>query len=147
MGFSVSGATAVVYVGLLVSAAVLYPAVSQYAEERTDAVDDGRERALDRQNAALGAANATYNTSADRLVVTVTNGGTTALAVDRVDLLVDGEYHEVTADDTTVEGDGSTAAWLGGERLRIEVLEPSAPGRVVVVTGPGLSVATAVEVS
>jgi flagellar protein FlaF len=147
MGFSVSGATVVVYVGLLVSAAVLYPAVSQYAEERTDAVDDGRERALDRQNAALGAANATYNASADRLVVTVTNSGTTSLAVDRVDLLLDGEYHQVTADDTAVEGDGNTAAWLGGERLRIEILEPGAPGRVVVVTGPGLSVATTVEVS
>lgn len=147
MGFSVSGATVVVYVGLLVSAAVLYPAVSQYAEERTDAVDDGRERALDRQNAALAATNATYNASADRLVVTVTNSGTTSLAVDRVDLLVDGEYHEVTGDDTTVEGDGSTAAWLGGEQLRIEILEPAEPDRVVVVTGPGLSVATAVEVS
>lgn len=143
MGFSVSGATVVISVGLLVSAATLYPALDRYSERRIEAVDGDHERALDRQNTALGAANATYNASADRLVVTVDNTGTTVLDVDDLDLLVDGKYQTVT--NTTIGGDTGTTAWLPGERLRIEVGKPTRPSRVKLVAGPGVAVATEVS--
>ena len=145
MGFSVSGATVVISVGLLVSAATLYPALDRYSERRLEAVDGEHERALDRQNTALGAANATYNASTDRLVVTAENTGTTTLDVDRVDLLVDGRYRTVSTASVTVDGGAGTATWLPGERLRIEITRSTAPSRVKIVAGPGVAVATEVR--
>jgi flagellar protein FlaF len=144
MGFSVSGATVVISIGLLVSAATLYPALDRYGERRVEAVDGDHERALDRQNTALGAPNATYDPDAERLVVTVENTGTTGLDVDRVDLLVDGRYRTVSAANVTVDGDADTATWLPGERLRVAVDQPTTPTRVKVVTGPGVAVAAEV---
>jgi flagellar protein FlaF len=144
MGFSVSGATVVVSIGLLVSAATLYPALDRYGERRVEAVDGDHERALDRQNTALGAANATHDPDTERLVVTVENTGTTALDVGRVDLLVDGRYRATPAANVTVAGDADTATWLPGERLRVVVDQPAAPARVKVVTGPGVAVAVEV---
>jgi flagellar protein FlaF len=138
MGFSVSGATAVVYVGLLVSAAVLVPAVDRYAERHVEAVETRDERALDRRNTAIGAPNATYNATDDRLVVVVENTGTTTLAVSRVDLLVDGRYRAVAPANATVDGT-ETTTWLPGERLRLVVVDPVRPDRVKVVTGGGVA--------
>jgi flagellar protein FlaF len=144
MGFSVSGAAVVVSLGLLVSAAVLYPALDRHAERRVEAVDDRHERALDRQNTALDALDATHDADAERLVVTVENAGTTGLDVARVDLLVDGEYRTVPAANVTVAGDADTGTWLPGERLRVAVDQPTAPARVKVVAGPGVAVAVEV---
>ena len=63
MGFSVSGAAAVIFIGLLVSAATLYPAVDRYTERRSEAMDGKNERALAQQNTAVEPINATYNTT------------------------------------------------------------------------------------
>jgi flagellar protein FlaF len=138
MGFSVSGATAVVYVGLLVSAAVLVPAVDRYAERHVEAVETRDERALDRRNAGVGAPNATYNATSDRLVVVVENTGATTFGVAQVDLLVDGAYVAVAPANATVDGAEATV-WLPGERLRFVVDEPARPDRVKVVTGDGVA--------
>ena len=106
MGFSVSGATAVVFVGLLVSAATLYPVVERSLDRRSDALSAQNERALTQQNTALGSVNATYNATSDVLTVSVENTGARTLAVTEVDLLVDGQY-DATGLDTTVDGDST----------------------------------------
>lgn len=144
MGFSVSGATAVVFVGLLVSAATLYPVVDRTTDRRSDALSDRDERALTRQNTALGTVNATYNSSSDVLTVSVENGGPSTLAVTEVDLLVDGQY--ATGLDSTVDGDSATDVWAPGEELNLTRSDPTAPARVKLVTGPGVAATTTVEV-
>lgn len=136
MGFSVSGATAVVFVGLLVSAATLYPTLDGNAERRHEAVDGKQERALALQNTAISVAGATYNASNDTLVATVDNDGSTSLSVDATDLLVDGVL--VTDATTTVEGE-SRDVWASGDRLRFEVTLDSAPARVKVATEHGVA--------
>jgi flagellar protein FlaF len=143
MGFSVSGATAVVFVGLLVSAATVYPVLDRTAERRADAVDARDERSLTRQNTAVAVANATYDASADSLVVEVENRGAAALDVPAVDLLVDGTYADAT---TAVEGDAGTTVWAPGETLTLTYTSVDAPARVKVVTGPGVAVTATVEV-
>jgi flagellar protein FlaF len=144
VGFSVSGATAVVLVGLLVSAGTLYPALDRAGERRTAAVDAAEERALDRRNTAVAATAATYHPSNDTLRIVVANVGAHTLAVDAVDLLVDGAY---AGFDSRVEGDASTAVWAPGESLAVTRTETTAPGRVKVVTGPGVAVTATVEVA
>jgi flagellar protein FlaF len=146
MGFSVSGATAVILVGVLVCAATLYPAVDRYEERRSDAVADRNERALTQQNTAVETLNATYNATSDRLNVTVWNTGTSVLSVPELDLLVDGTHTSVAANDVTVSGDTTTEVWVPNERLSITVTESTTPEQVTVVTGPGVATTTTVEV-
>lgn len=146
MGFSVSGAVAVVFVGLLVSAATLYPAIDRASERRTDAVEARDERALERQNTALRLVNTTYNTSQETLTVTVRNTGASTLDVRAVDLLVDGSYATPVPANRTVEGDAATEVWSPGEDLTLTRSEPDAPERVLVATGLGVAVTGTVEV-
>jgi flagellar protein FlaF len=143
MGFSVSGATAVVLVGLLVCAATLYPAADRYAERRADAVEAADERALDRRNTVLGSVTATYDPANDTLSVAVENAGAHTLAVSAVDLLVDGRYASY---DASVAGAGSTDVWAPGETVTLTRTAEGAPGRVKVVTGPGVAATATVEV-
>lgn len=146
MGFSVSGATVVVLVGLMVSVGTLYPVLEDDRERYTGAQDAHEGRALDRQNTALAVQNVTYTNaselpgSEDRLDVTVRNTGTTTLSVDETDLLVDGVY--TVPNVTSVEGDATRNTWAGGQSLTLTVRYPSttaAPNRVVVVTEHGVA--------
>jgi len=146
MGFSVSGAAAVVFVGLLVSAAALYPAVDSYTERRSEAISDREERALDRQNTAIGGLNATYDPDTDTLRVLANNTGAATLSVREVDLLVDGSYATPPAGSVVVDGSATTEVWAPGERLVVTRSEPSAPDRVKLVTGSGVAVTAQVEV-
>lgn len=147
MGFSVSGATAVILVGMLVCAATLYPAVDRYGERRSDAVSDRNDRALTQQNTAVETLNATYNATSDRLNVTVWNTGASVLSVPELDLLVDGTHTSVAANDVTVSGDTTTEVWAPNERLNITVTESTTPEQVTVVTGPGVATTMTVEVT
>lgn len=146
MGFSVSGAAAVVFIGVLVSAAALYPAVDGYTEQRSDAIADREERALDRQNTAVRIVNATYDQATGELTVEAANTGTTTLTVGEVDLLVDGDYDTPPAGSIIVAGSSTTDVWAPGERLTVTTDTSAAPDRVKLVTGPGVAVSASVEV-
>jgi flagellar protein FlaF len=146
MGFSISGATAVIFIGLLVSTATLYPAVDRYAERRSEAMTADRERSLTQQNTAIAVVNATYTVSTSRLNVSVQNTGSSTLAVSETDLLVDGDYILLSTANTTVGDDAATDVWTPRERLTITMTRSFGPDRIKVVTGPGISVTATVEV-
>ena len=146
MGFSVSGATAVLFVGLLVSAATLYPAVDRYTDRRSAATTAAEERELTRQNTAIEAVNATYNATTDELTVAVRNTGASTLAIPETDLLVDGEYTQLAPANTTVAGSTTTEVWAAGETLTITVSRAAGPDQIKVVSGPGVAVTATVEV-
>ena len=138
MGFSTSGATVVLFVGLLVGVGVLYPTVESAGERVTDARSDRDDRALRQQNTAVVLAGTTYNATNDTLTVTVNNTGSTVLSVDRTDLLVDGRYRAPGT--FAVDGTENRTVWTPGSRLELTVDGlPSEPGRVKVVTGPGVA--------
>ncbi|WP_254839793.1 hypothetical protein [Natronomonas marina] len=142
MGFSVSGATVVVLVGLLVSTATLYPTLDRSRELQREATDDRAERLLDRQNTAISVENATYNRTSDELTVTLKNDGTTTLSTTRTDLLADGVYRDGAT--TAVAGDPGREAWTPAETLTFTADLPTAPARVKIVTEGGVSVAATV---
>ncbi len=146
MGFSVSGATVVLLVGLMVSLGTLYPVVDQNGQRYADAEDARENRALDRQNTDIRVVSANYTDGnallgePDVLTVIVRNTGTTALSVEDTDLLVDGVYTDPTT--TAVESDPNRTTWAGGENLTLTVeydASATAPDRVVVVTDHGVS--------
>jgi len=138
LGFSVSGSAAIIFVGIFLAFSSAYTASANGFERVTDAKSAVDEEALERQNTALTVTNATYDAGNDTLTVEAVNEGTTALEIGAVDLIVDNAYRDdFTA--RTVGGDNSTALWLPGERLHLEVNATTRPTRVKLVSGPGVA--------
>jgi flagellar protein FlaF len=143
MGFSTSGATVIVFLGVLVSASVFVPAAQHAVEEVSDARDGRGERLLERRNSGVEVANVTYDnsTSPATLNVSVNNTGTVTLGVNETDLLVDGALQ--TGYETAVEGESNRTLWLPGETLTFTVSGvTSEPDRAKVVAETGVEAAS-----
>ena len=146
MGFGVSGASAVIFLGLFVAAGTVYATTSNATELVSDAHHDDRERLLDRRNTALTVTDAVYYPANDTLVVTADNTGTHTLSVNATTVLVNNTYVSVT--NATVDGDASTDLWESETALELTltgVTESPDPDRVKVVTGSGVSDASTVR--
>ncbi|ADJ15021.1 fla cluster protein flaF [Halalkalicoccus jeotgali] len=141
MGFSVSGSTVVILIGCLIAFSVIFTVATDSFDRVTTAQDEHADRLLDRQNTAIEIGDATRNGTA--LSVSVTNTGSTALSIDRTDLLVDGEY--VTTDPAVIDASGNVTAetnlWVPGETLAYE-LESNATSVKVVTEGGVAATAT-----
>jgi len=135
MGFSVSGATAVILVGGLIAFSFAFGAMNNGYERIADAQEDRQERLLEQANADVEVVNASYDGNASTLTVETTNKGSAELVVSEVSLLVDGQYE--AGANTSVDGDSSTDVWLAGEQLQHALDHPVQPDRVKVVTGTG----------
>jgi flagellar protein FlaF len=146
MGFSVSGSTAVIFLGLFISFGIAYTAADNGMERVNEAYDANTEDALARQNTAIAIGNASVANEGGQLYVDVTvdNTGSTTLSIDDTDILIGGNYTNHTSskmETFEVAGTGETDIWLPGEtlRFRFNVSVASPPDRVKVVTGPGVS--------
>lgn len=141
MGFSTSGATMILFLGVLVSASILVPAAENAYEGVADARDGRSERLLDRRNSDLSVSNVTYNSTSDTLNVSVNNTGSVTLAVNETDLLVDGAF--ASGYDTSVGGATGRTLWLPGETLTFTYSGVSSkPDRVKVVAETGVAAST-----
>jgi len=136
MGFSVSAASVVVFIGVLISVSLLYTTAANNAEVLTDARSDAQERALEQRNTDLNVTDVSYDGSV--LVVNATNTGSTTLSVDDTDVVVDNRFEPGTVT-KVAGGDPAATLWVPGETLRVEVDLEAAPDRVRVVTAPGVS--------
>lgn len=142
MGFSASGATAILFVALLVCAGSAYSTASLAHERVTSATDDRDDRALDQRNTAI--AITALEVADEELTVTVINEGARTLSVGETSLLVDGEYRSDA--ETRVDGDADRTIWTSGESLELSVTVPGdAPERVKVVTDAGVAAVGEVE--
>lgn len=146
MGFSVSGATAIVFLGAVIAFGSAYPVIVDSTEAIADAQGQQSDRMLEQQNSDISVLTTTYNRSNDTLTATVANNGTTALTVGDVDILVNGTYREAATVEVVDAPDSDV--WLAGETVRVQVsVTPATDGNTVrlkVVTGPGVADATGV---
>jgi flagellar protein FlaF len=138
VGFSVSGASAIIFVGMFLSFGMVYTAASNGYEAVSEAQSAVHEDALAQKNTAIDVANVSYDAANDTLTVNVSNTGSSSLSVDRTDLVVDNEY-QTTAASTTVEDDDETDLWLPGETLSFTLTLTASPTRVKVVTETGVA--------
>ena len=148
MGFSTSGAAAIIFVGLLIAVGIAYPVLETAHDRRSTAIDDRDDRALDLRNTAIDVTDVTYDDAEGdgTAIVNVTNTGSTSLSVSKTDLLVDGEYVPIP-EETTVEGVSNRDLWQPGETLSMTVDSvEDEPDRVKGVTEHGIAV-TVTEVS
>ena len=141
MGFSTSGAAAIIFVGLLVAVGIAFPALETAHDRRATAMDERDERALDMRNTAID----TVAEHADGdLHVDVRNEGSTTLTVEHTDTLLDGVY---TTPTTIAVRDDDGETWTDDERSTVtpgESLELTFEGvgevdRVKVVTRHGIA--------
>jgi flagellar protein FlaF len=140
MGFGVSGASALIFLGVLIAGVTAYTASHAAVEQVSEAREDDRERLLDRRNTAINVTNATLETGT--LTLAVENTGSTTLAVNDTTVLVDNAYQETDAGNgTNVDGVSviDTDVWAPGETLRLNTTTFSSAGRVRVVTGTGVA--------
>jgi flagellar protein FlaF len=142
MGFSVSGATVILFLGIFISFGVAYTAANDGFERVSDAYTDSTDDELTRKNTAISVADASVANEGGQLYlnVSVNNTGSTALSVNDTDILIDGIYTEHTEMVTLeVDDDDATDLWLPGETLQANVSVESRPARVKIVTGPGVA--------
>lgn len=156
MGVSVSASTAIIVAGLFFAFTAFYPVAANSFDRVSDAEHGMHERALEQQNTEFTVTNTTYNTTTNTLTMTAANDGAIGLVASDATLVVGNEYVDVggSSANTTVDGDGDTDLWLGGETLTIEVdettLNTTVTGgetRVVLVVESGVrDAATVTEV-
>lgn len=146
MGFSVSGGTVVILLGLLVAFTIAYPAAMGGVERVSEAQDRQGDRLVHWQNAEIDFDQATYDDANATVAVRANNTGTIALNMNRTDLLFDGTY--VNGANRSILDAPETGLWLPGETIVLTVDDvTSAPDRAKVVGERGLAVAGPVEVS
>jgi flagellar protein FlaF len=139
MGFSVSGAAAIIFISLFIGFGMWYTAGMNSFERITDAQSDRTDRVVDTRNTEIEIVSADYNQSGEEEVsVVVDNTGAAQLSVSETDLLVDGQYVN-SWNESSVEGNSETDLWLAGEQLVINASRASAPERVKVVADTGVA--------
>lgn len=148
MGFSVSGAAAILFATMFLTFGMWFTASSNSFERVTEAENAQSDTVLEAHNTAISVANVTYNATSEVLTVMVNNTGASQLTVDSTDLLVDGQYQTGWEENATVAGK-DTRLWLAGETLTmtVTVSNSTEPTRVKVTTEHGVSVTTTEVVS
>jgi len=143
MGFSVSGGTVVLFLGIFISFGIAYSAGSNGLERVNEAYEANADDELTRQNTAIdiGDASTTDANEQTYVNVTVNNTGSTTLSINDTDILIGGNYTNHTSSNMELEvaGAAETDLWLPGETLRFNVSVDGDPDRVKVVTGPGIA--------
>lgn len=145
MGFSVSGAAAIIFASMFIAFGVWYTAADNSFHQITDAQDAKTDGTLDMANTAIEISVAEYDETAGVLTVEVNNTGATERSLSATDLLVDGEFVRGWEVDAQVQHNSETDLWLPGETLTIE-LEYDETARVKLVTSAGVTATADVEV-
>lgn len=136
MGFSVSGATALLLVAVFISLGIVSTAATNGFERMNDAYHADADRTLDQRNTAVSL----RIISCSSLNFSAKNTGTTALHLNDTDVLVDNRYVDESALAHAVDGNESTDLWLPGQTLNVTG-DQTPTNRVKLVTGPGIAAA------
>lgn len=124
MGFSVSGAAAVVFVGCMVAVGLALPTLASSFAEVSDAHGERIDRGVETLNTEIYIENATYYSLTDELVVNVWNNGSTTLTKNDTSLLID-DYLVTDVERTLPNVGVETNLWQSGELLRFTVTDVS----------------------
>lgn len=130
MGFSVSGASAIILLAGVLTFSMAFTAVSNGHERVSAAEDDRMEQHLEIRNSNIEI------TKVNSTTVQVNNTGSITLNASETALITDGTYEEPDA--IAVDYDPDTTVWAPGEQLNIS-LSTTDPNRVKVVAETGVA--------
>jgi flagellar protein FlaF len=148
MGFSVSGAAAIIFASMFVAFGVWFTASANSFDQVSDAQDQQTESLIESENTEITIVSATYNESGNELLrIDANNTGASQLSLSETDLLIDGEFVEGWQENwsVNVNSNATTDLWLSGEQLSITRDLTTAPDRVKIVTEYGVARTATVE--
>jgi flagellar protein FlaF len=149
MGFSVSGAAAIIFASMFVAFGVWFTASANSFNQVSDAQDQQTESLIESENTEIAIVSATYNESGNELLrIDANNTGASQLSLSETDLLIDGEFVDGWQENWSVNVDGNTETdlWLSGEQLSITRDLATPPTRIKIVTEGGVAETATVEV-
>jgi len=147
MGFSVSGAAALIFLAFLISFGTFYGAASNAVDDVQDAQEDRTDRTVETINTEIEIVAAEYNETEATLNVTVDNTGASTLDLNATDLFVDGEFVDGWEADATLDGSAGSTLWIPQERLNVTLDRTETPERVKLVTEYGVADTASVNVT
>lgn len=149
-GFATSASLLLVFVGLFVALGALHAVAANTEERVREARADAREHHHAVRETAVNVTEATWDGD-DNLTLRIENTGDVTLSVSDADTVVDGTYVGVGDYERVDVAGADSDLWRPGEVLVLEDEDTVAgfattPGRVLVVTGPGVADAAEVTV-
>jgi flagellar protein FlaF len=148
MGFSVSGAAAIIFASLFIAFGAFYTATADSFERTTEAegayAEDVRELRNTRINITeIKDGEPISGVNEDMVRIRVTNTGASQIELSKTDLLVNGSYvdgwHD-SGNNADVDGDTTTNLWLPGETLSVTLdIDGDNVNRVKVVAKKGIA--------
>lgn len=149
MGFSVSGATALIIIALLLSFGTFYTATTGTFGEIRDAQTEQNDRSVKTLNTDIEINSAVYNESGNYdLVISANNTGATTLELNNTDLLIDGDLQSGWRDSASINGTTGANLWVPQYSLEITIdfgESDSRPDRVKLVTEYEIAATASVE--
>jgi flagellar protein FlaF len=138
MGFSVSGAAAILLAAALIAFGMSHSAVTNSFERVSDAEQDRADEALAEGNTEIEITSASQSSSV--VTVEVTNHGATALSLNSTEIFIDNEYEPDWQADAEIDGEQKpTDLWLPGETIAVNISVSEQANRVKVTTENGVS--------
>lgn len=143
MGFSVSGATALLFIAFLISFGAFYTASTGAVDQVQDAQVDQTERNIETLNTEIeiDSDRSSYNASGNDLKLVANNTGASSLQVADLSLLVNGEYIDFDPGTNASLSDPSgDTLWIPQQRLTITITgDFETPVSIKLVTEYGIA--------
>lgn len=124
--------TLIIFIGIVLSIGLLFPAVSSFTESVSDSIDSQIDTNREIKNTQIGI-NAT--SESNDIIIDVNNTGTTSIFIEDVTVLLDGEVSE--PDSFNIDGSNRDILY-SGETLVLEYNSRTAT-RVKVIVQKGVS--------
>ena len=128
MGFSVSGATALLFVAFLISFGTFYTATMGAVEQVQEAQVDEQDNSLATLNTEIDILSANYSTSNGELTVVANNTGAEPLQPTELSLLVNGTYTAFGPGDINITDSPENELWAPQQQLTITIGDSNLPG-------------------
>lgn len=144
MGFSVSGATALLFIAFLISFGAFYTASTGAVDQVQDAQVDRTDRNVETLNTEIEIDDnrTMYNESGeDKLEIVANNTGASSLQVEDLSLLVNGEYVSFDSEaDVELSDPSGDTLWIPQQTLTITITgDFETPVSVKLVTEYGIA--------
>lgn len=124
MGFSVSGATALLLVAFLISFGAFYTATTGAVDQVQDAQMDQTDQRVETLNTEIeidGQQSAYNESGGDVLRIVANNTGASSLQVEDLSLLVNGQLTEFSLGNVTLSDPDGESLWIPQQTLTIEI--------------------------
>jgi flagellar protein FlaF len=137
MGFSVSGATALLLVAFFIAFGAFYSATTGAFDHVQEAQEERHDQYVDTKNTDLSA-DSFYDIESRTLAINATNERATLLNIDDMDILVDGEYIVGWQENSNIDGDDNATLLSPHQTLNVEIAQDVRPSEIQVVTEYGV---------